>query len=124
MDVYDDFPNPLFDGHTWISPWFSTTSAEPYVDANTIPISTDTTVYATWEETEYTITYIIDDQENWTGITPETFVISDLNVSLPSPTHETLTFDGWYADETFTEPAITEITTIGNKTFYGKSHTT
>jgi hypothetical protein len=20
MDVYDDFPNPLFDGHTWISP--------------------------------------------------------------------------------------------------------
>ena len=76
------------------------------------------TVYAIWEETVYTVTYALDGGTN-DAANPATFVISDLPITLGDATKDLNTFGGWYTEVELTN-AVTEITTVGNKSLFAK----
>ena len=88
----------------------------------TIAVGTtgDKTYYAKWIVNTYTITYSLDDGVNPSNV-PTTYTVED-SITLPTPTKEGYTFNGWYTNDEFTGNAITTIAlgTIGNKTYYAK----
>ena len=101
-----------------VSPYWSSTSAEPYVDAASSTVTANATVYATWEPTEYTITYNLD---GGTNTHPATYNIETPTITLLDATKDGSTFGGWYSDSEL-EVAVTEITlgSTGNVVLYAK----
>ena len=106
-------------------------------------IEQDTTVYATWEEIVYKVTYELNGGTN-AAYNPSEYTIltlgSDGAIRLSSPTktggdisytsnsdgtfdvtREAYTFEGWYLNSEFTGNAVTEITVdMGNVTLHAK----
>ena len=66
------------------------------------------TLYALFEETEYTVTYHLDGGENNTA-NPTAFTISSNSFTLLDPYKATYDFSGWFTDASFTQP-ITALT--------------
>jgi uncharacterized repeat protein (TIGR02543 family) len=113
---------PVFAGYTWISPYWSSTSAVPYVDIASTTVVADDTIYATWEPTEYTITYNLDGGTNDVG-NPAVYDITTATITLADATKALHTFGGWFNEATF-QPAneVTEIAlgSTGDVTLYAK----
>ena len=80
------------------------------------------TVYAVWTETVYTITYNLDGGTNAAG-NPETFVLSDLDVTLLDATKESNTFGGWF-EEVGLSTEIEKIDAVGDIEIFAKFTTT
>ncbi len=86
-------------------------------------VTGDAEYTATYNKTaiEYTITYVLNG-----GTNPDdakaTYTAEDLPYTLPTPTKEGNSFDGWFDNEELTGDAITTIPAneSGNKTFYAK----
>ena len=112
---------PVYTGYTFVSPYWSSTSASP-IDAASSTVTADTTVYATWEPTEYTITYNLDGGTN-DGGNPAVYDIETATITLLDATKADHTFKGWFSEATF-QPAneVTEIVlgSTGNVTLYAK----
>lgn len=70
-------------------------------------ITADDTVYAIWDDNDYTITYNLDGGTN-SASNPDTFVVTDLDITLEDATKDSNTFGGWFEEVGLT----TEITTI------------
>ncbi len=109
-------PTPTKEGFTFVG-WylkadFSGDSVTQITDANNV------TVYAKWIETEYTITYELN---GGTLESPKTkFTISELPLTLPTPTKEDYTFAGWYLTSDFSGNPVTQLTEAKNVTLYAK----
>ena len=105
-------------------------------------IEQDTTVYATWEEVVYTVTYNLNGGTN-AAYNPSEYTILTLGfegaIALSAPTktrdisytsnsngtinvtQEVYTFEGWYLNPDFTGKAVTELTIdTGNVMLYAK----
>ena len=78
------------------------------------------TLYAQWEEVEYSITYDLDGGENNVE-NPESYTVTTESIALQTPSKNGYTFAGWYSDSEYTE-AVTEIVkgSVGNITLYAK----
>lgn len=105
-------------------------------------IEQDTTVYATWEEVVYKVTYELNGGVNAAGNLSEYTILtlgSDVGITLFAPTktdnmsyiynydstfdvtREAYAFEGWYSNPNFTGNAITELTIdMGNITLYAQ----
>ena len=90
------------------------------VIANKVGGTANTTYYAYYLATQYTITYNLNGGSG--TMTPTTYNIETATFSLPEPTRNGYKFDGWYENSSFTGTAVTQIVkgTTGNKTFYAK----
>ena len=86
----------------------------PYV------VTTHTDFVAEYAPTKYTITYVVNE-----GIMPSTYTTEydvETSVTLPTPTHDSYYFAGWYEDADFSGEKVTEIAAgeFGNRTFYAR----
>ncbi|HQN92530.1 MAG TPA: leucine-rich repeat protein [Prolixibacteraceae bacterium] len=78
------------------------------------------TFYAKWGLETYTIDYVLDGGTN-SAQNPTTYTFESSVINLKEATKQGYTFDGWFADENFTQPVTSiPIGSIGNKTFYAK----
>ena len=75
------------------------------------------TICADISLTKYTITYNLDGGTN-NASNVEYFTVNDLPLSLEKPLKKYHTFDGWYANSTFSGNSITEITEANNIVLY------
>lgn len=64
----------------------------------------DTTLYARWKATEYTIVYILDGGEN--AENPTIYTVESDEIVLNEPTKDGYTFDGWFVDESKIERIV------------------
>lgn len=117
-------PIPTKTGHTFEG-WYTSSDFNdgPAVEKISTTDTGNKTYYAKWTPDTYTVTYeknggTIEDEKDYTSYT------YGEGLTLPEPTREGYTFDGWYTssnpgDE---DEAVTEISTTdtGDKTFYAK----
>ena len=108
------------EGYTFAG-WYDNAdfTGEPVTE---IPLGStgDKTFYAKWTPITYTITYVIDGEEN--AIEAGSFTVEGA-VTLPTPTKDQYTFDGWYETEALTGDKVTGFdagTYKTDKTFYAK----
>lgn len=83
----------------------------------TISTLANTTVYAKWILTTYTVTYNLDGGTNHVS-NPATFDVEDLPITLLDATKAFYVFSGWWTGAGGTGTEVSAITTIGNKTLY------
>lgn len=97
--------------------WYNITYTTEYTTGQTI--NSDTTVYAKWNVIGYTIKYF-DGITEIKNLTPYSFNVVSETITLPIPTKENYTFNGWYDNDSLTGPFVNNIRTgsIGNKEFY------
>ena len=110
-------------GYTWKG-WYSNNNGSgTALSANkeyTTTITTNTTIYAVYTPTSYSIAYELN---SGTGtMTPTSYTITTETFNLPTPTKTGYTFEGWYENAGLTGNKITQIAqgSTGNKTFYAK----
>ena len=99
--------------------WFTEDSI--LFEFETTPITKSIILYAHWTPVDYTITYMLEDGTN-DSENPETYNIETPTFGFKAPSREGYTFEKWYYDAAFSEPAtqITQGTTTGAKTLYAK----
>jgi uncharacterized repeat protein (TIGR02543 family) len=110
--------NPSRPGYLFAGWFIDETLENPYL-FTTMPAN-DVMLFAKWNLESYSISYILNG-----GLLPEspsTFTLLTPTISLPEPTREGYTFDGWYLNEQFSGNKINEITTgrIGNLELFAK----
>ena len=76
-------------------------------------------LYAIWDIVDYTITYNLDGGDNHID-NPATFTVEDLPFTMDDASKEGYTFEGWFDNDGFSGEPITQITNVGNKTFWAK----
>jgi len=87
-------------------------------DKNFDNVVADMDIYATYSPITYTLNFY--DGTNNLSLSPSSYTIEDL-VTLPNPTKEGYTFDGWYETSSFTTRISSYLPgTIGNKNLYAK----
>ena len=106
------------DGYTFLG-WADGADSLTPVSYDKMPLGGGT-LYALFEETEYTVTYHLDGGENNTA-NPTAFTISSNSFTLLDPYKATYDFSGWFTDASFTQP-ITALTKgrTGNLNLYAQ----
>ncbi|MDO4198368.1 MAG: Ig-like domain-containing protein, partial [Erysipelotrichaceae bacterium] len=80
----------------------------------------DVTLYAVYENIEYTITYVMNGGTN-AASNPYKYTVESDTITLADPSKTGYTFAGWYSDAEFnTQSNSIPKGSIGNKTFYAK----
>lgn len=111
---------PARTGYDWVTPYWSSTNASPWVDAASTTISADATVYAAWDLITYTITYNLDGGENHVS-NPADYTIETALINLAVATKADHTFGGWYLEPTFeTQKTTIPHGSTGNLVLYAK----
>ena len=90
--------------------WFLDESYETELTANYRPTS-DTTIYAKYEENKYDIVYMLDGGVN-DSTNPENYTAKD-NITLKDPTKDGYVFKGWYIEPTFED--VSKVSTINGE---------
>lgn len=85
------------------------------------PLAGNLTLYAEWDTLSYKITYVMNDGTN-DGSNPSTYTVQSDNIIFAVPTRAGYTFEGWFYDEGFTQPAtgIATNSTSGDITLHAK----
>lgn len=85
------------------------------------PLTKNLTLYAEWDTVSYTITYEMNGGTN-DGSNPSTYTVQSDTIIFAEPTYAGYTFEGWFYDADFTEPAtgIATNSTTGDKTLYAR----
>jgi uncharacterized repeat protein (TIGR02543 family) len=114
-------PIPTRDGYNFVGWYYNPQfTGNPVVGSTLWRENRNLTLYAKWNPIQYSIIYNLDNY----GTMPAaaTYNIDSATITLPIPTKDAYTFDGWYDNAEFTGTAVTEIPagSTGNKTFYAK----
>jgi uncharacterized repeat protein (TIGR02543 family) len=114
-------PNPTLPGFTfngWLTNEALTGSA-----VTSIPSTTRANViyFARWTPINYTISYTLNSGIQQAGA-PTSYNGTQLPLTLPTPTRVGYTFDGWFANSTFTGLPKTqlEVNSISNRSLFAK----
>ena len=112
-------PTPA-DGHSfgyWSASAPTTDVPKPSPFSFNTPITSDTNLYAVWDATPYTITYVSAPK----AVTADTYT-TDAEFTLPTPAKDGLSFAGWYAEEDFSGTRVYSLSegNSGNVTYYAK----
>ena len=85
--------------------------------ANNWAIADNTTLYAKWTATNYTVTY---NTNGGNSIAQKTYTIETATFGLPTPVKAGHTFAGWYDNPSLTGNKVTQVVkgSTGNKAFY------
>lgn len=85
------------------------------------PLTKNLTLYAEWDTLSYEITYVMNGGTN-DGSNPSTYTVQSDTIIFAEPTYAGYTFEGWFYDADFTEPAtgIATNSTTGDKTLYAR----
>ena len=111
-------------GYTWKGWYSNNTGSGTALSANkeyTTTITTNTTIYAVYTPTSYSIAYELNGGSG--TMTPTSYDITTETFDLPTtPTRNGYTFVGWYDNQNLAGNAITTIPqgSTGNKKFYAK----
>lgn len=99
--------------------WYKEVSLTNIWDFATDIVTSNTTLYAKWTPTNYSIVYTLDGGTN--GANPSNYNIESTRIVFSEPTHSTKVFGGWFTEASFTN-SITDIPagSTGNKTLYAK----
>ena len=106
---------PTRDGYTFVG-WYSDAVLENPINEITL-ISKETTVYAKWTVTRYTLTY---DTNGGTAIPSETYNANERVTLNKVPTRAGYTFGGWYIIVDGKEVPVTTVVMTSNITVYAK----
>ncbi len=101
--AYGDLATTTYEGYELDGWFFDEELTDEVVAEDIVKIEDDTTVHAKHSPIEYTITYNLDGGTNNAG-NPATYTIEDA-VAFLDPTKDGYTFDGWYSDMAFNNPA-------------------
>ena len=84
-------------------------------------LKSNLTLYAEWDLEEYTISYEMNGGTN-NGSNLSTYTVESDPITFAAPTYAGYTFEGWFYDADFTEPAtgIATNSTTGDKTLYAR----
>ncbi len=109
-------PTPTWDGHVF-NGWYTAATGGTLAGAAGAEYTptADITLYAQWTTT-YTITYDTKGGNDISAVTNATALPS----SLPTPTKDGYTFDGWYTDESLSTAAVAGAALTANITLYAK----
>ncbi|MCL2848235.1 MAG: InlB B-repeat-containing protein, partial [Firmicutes bacterium] len=97
--------------------WFNHLTAG--TEVTQITAFSNQTIYARWQAIEYTLTFnniIAGD----TNTNRTTFTINDLPFDLVDASRDGYAFLGWFTNAAFTGTAVTQVTAVGNQTFYAR----
>lgn len=111
-------PTPTREGYTFDG-WYTESTFVNRVTRIAKRSSGDKTFYAKWTTISYPITYVLNGGTIANNSANSYTIESGL--TLPTPTREGYTFEGWYTESTFNNK-VTKINTgsTGEKTFYAK----
>ncbi|MEY8437613.1 InlB B-repeat-containing protein [Atopobiaceae bacterium 24-176] len=112
--------NPTRTGYSF-SRWALTSSPNAAYDFANTAVTGAITLQAQWTQDVYNITYQTNGGTNPAGAA--TTYTYDQGVTLPTPTRDGYTFDGWCLQKDLSDTPIKSIaaaTTTGDKTFYAK----
>lgn len=109
-EKYGYLPEPTRNDYTFIG-WFTSRSGGSYVSSNTTMGSSDTTIYAHWEESKHTLYF----DANGGSVSESSRSVSSGKSygSLPTPTRSGYTFAGWYTSRSGGS-YVTSTTTMGS----------
>ena len=114
-------PKPTKNYYTFAG-WYenSSFSGAAAYSINTSLVSGNLTLYAKWTPVSYTISYILNGGTNPSNAT--TSYTYETAVTLPTPTKTGYTFNGWYANSSFSGSPVYSMGkgSYGDKTFYAK----
>ena len=111
-------PTPVKDGCEFEG-WYTENTFNNRITKISKGTTENKTVYAKWSLLTYTISYALNGGKNSNNIVTSYNI--NTAVTLPTPTRNGYTFDGWYKEDTF----INKVTSIpkgttGNKKYYAK----
>lgn len=117
-DVRDVFTDPGYKIVDWCTDANCPEGTEYDFDKS---LDSNLTLYAKWELEKYAITYVMNGGTNSESNRTSYTVESD-PITFAEPTYSGNTFNGWFYDAGFTDPAtgIATNSTTGNKTLYAK----
>ena len=112
--------NPSKKGYTFKG-WYLEKTFENPISAIPKGSVGNVTLYAKWELTDYTITYVLGDGGINADNNPETYTMLSPTITFENPSRNGSIFKGWYSDSQY-KKKITQITegTTGNKKIYAK----
>ena len=117
-------PVPTKEGHSLDGWYYDNNGTETKWNFDTDTVKCTMTLKAKWELSTYSVTLQTDGGTIASGkeVTGYTYGTGAVLPTANDITREGYRFDGWYADSSFSNSPITEIsaTETGNKTFYAK----
>jgi len=113
---YTSIPEPVYTAYTFVG-WAYDDAGVSMVGATDL-LTADDTLYAIWNDDDYTITYNLDGGTNHVD-NPAIFDINDLDITLGVATKTGYTFGGWYEEAELTN-AITTIDAAANIAIFAK----
>jgi uncharacterized repeat protein (TIGR02543 family) len=116
--TYGELPTPTRTGYTFTG-WYTAASGGSQVTSSTtVTVTSDHTLYAHWTKTDVTVTF----DPNGGSVSPssKTVTYGSTYGTLPTPTREGYSFDGWFtASEGGSQvTSSTTVTTASNHTLY------
>ncbi len=94
FQTYGTLPNPTREGYTFDG-WYTAATGGTKITSNSkITTQTNHTLYAHWTANKYTVTF--NPNEGSVNPTSNTVTFDAAYGTLPNPTREGYTFDGWY----------------------------
>lgn len=114
---YGNLPTPARLGYTF-NGWYTSAAGGSEISSNTVVSNISShTVYAQWTANSYTLTFNANGGS--VSTTSKSITFGSTYGSLPTPTRDYYTFDGWYTSATGGSKASTSTTMgAGNTTLY------
>ena len=118
-EAYGDLPTPTRDGYDFQG-WFTQSSGgTKVVSTSQVTATASHSLYAQWKAQEYTITF--DANGGSTPTSTKTVEFGQTYGTLPVPTYDGYTFQGWFANAEGTgDKATSETVVTGDVTLYAK----
>jgi len=116
---YGDLPTPTRDGYDFQG-WFTQASGgTKVVSTSQVTATANHSLYAQWQAQDYTITF--DANGGVTTTSSKTVTFGQTYGTLPVPTYDGYTFQGWFAKADGTgDKATSETAVTGDVTLYAK----
>ncbi|MDR2445293.1 MAG: InlB B-repeat-containing protein [Spirochaetaceae bacterium] len=112
--------DPTRDGYSF-SGWYKEATLTSPWNFSSDTVSANTTLYASWTPTTYSIMYHLDGGTN-SSANPATYTVESPAINLAAPTRANYDFAGWYTTSSLSGSQVTSIPkgSTGDKTFYAR----
>lgn len=96
---YGELPTPTRENYTFEG-WFTDKESGTEITANTVVNAlVNQTLYAHWTPNQYVVSFDVNGENATVDVNKKTLTYGDALGSLPTPTRDYYTFDGWFTDK-------------------------
>ena len=96
---YGELPTPTRENYTFDG-WFTDKENGTEITANTVVNAlVNQTLYAHWTPNQYVVSFDVNGENATVDVNKKTLTYGDALGSLPTPTRDYYTFDGWFTDK-------------------------